>query len=175
MVDAIPFISQFKSLIQVMSGDKEGARRTQENFSKQAPIISQSRSLVEAAMGNPRAARQTQEEFVDGFDNIPGVGHIKGGIHYAQGNKEKGDNAMKAATRTVATIGEPSLQSECILFLKIYFCCCFIASSSYSIFFIFFIFFIFVLFVFCPFEHNSSKPVLILLLYPAFPQSFLHP
>ena len=44
--DSIPVVSQVKSLVQVIDGDAEGARRTQENFSKIAPVVSQVRSLV---------------------------------------------------------------------------------------------------------------------------------
>lgn len=36
---------------------------------------------------------------------IPVVGHVKGVYHYANGEKDAGDNAMKAASRTVGVIG----------------------------------------------------------------------
>ena len=36
---------------------------------------------------------------------VPIVGHIKGGIHYACGDKDGGDNAMKAASRTIGVVG----------------------------------------------------------------------
>ena len=36
---------------------------------------------------------------------VPGVGHIKGGIHYACGDKAGGDQAMKAASRTTGVLG----------------------------------------------------------------------
>ena len=38
-------------------------------------------------------------------DGIPVIGHIKGGIHYAAGDKEGGEQAMKAASRTTGVIG----------------------------------------------------------------------
>ena len=38
-------------------------------------------------------------------DGLPLVGHIKGGIHYAVGDKEGGEQAMKAASRTTGVIG----------------------------------------------------------------------
>lgn len=60
----IPILSQIKSAVQAISGDTEGARQTQEEFSKQTPIVSQIRSAIEAISGNPEAARRTQEEFL---------------------------------------------------------------------------------------------------------------
>jgi hypothetical protein len=39
------------------------------------------------------------------IDGVPLVGHAKGGIHYALGDREGGDNAMKSASRTTGVIG----------------------------------------------------------------------
>ena len=41
------------------------------------------------------------ETFADG---VPVVGHIKGGVHYALGEEEKGETAMKSASRTTGVI-----------------------------------------------------------------------
>ena len=101
MADAFPIVSQTMSLVQWISGDSEGAKRTQEIFSRQCPIISQARSAVEAISGDPDAALATQMEclnFASNFvDAVPVVGHIKGGCHYAWGDTEGGDNAMKVS------------------------------------------------------------------------------
>ena len=43
MVDYIPFVSQVKSAVQAICGDTEGARKTQDNFTKSFPVISQLR------------------------------------------------------------------------------------------------------------------------------------
>lgn len=32
------------------------------------------------------------------------VGHIKGGVHYAMGDNEKGDDAMKSASRSTGVV-----------------------------------------------------------------------
>ena len=61
--DSIPVVSQTKSLVQAMGGDTEGARRMQENFSRQCPGVSQARSAVELSTGNANAAIETQKEF----------------------------------------------------------------------------------------------------------------
>jgi hypothetical protein len=99
--DSIPVFSQLKSLGQVMVGDVEGARETQENFSRRCPVVSQLRSAVEASCGDPDEARETQLEFCRGMgelvDLVPVVGHVKGGIHYACGDQEGGDAAMRRA------------------------------------------------------------------------------
>ena len=39
------------------------------------------------------------------IDTVPGVGHMKGVIHYVCGNMEAGDNAMKSASRNVGVMG----------------------------------------------------------------------
>lgn len=107
-LDFLPVASQIKSAIQAASGDLEGAKNTQENFSRQCPVISQARSFVEAtALQNPEAARETQEQFLNGFieplaDNTPVIGHIKGGIHMAVGDTKRGEEILKGASKTLA-------------------------------------------------------------------------
>ena len=44
--DSIPVISQVKSLVQVASGDEQGAKVTQQNFLRTGPIASQVYSAV---------------------------------------------------------------------------------------------------------------------------------
>ncbi|XP_068241205.1 uncharacterized protein [Palaemon carinicauda] len=108
MVDWLPVASQFKSLVQVTFGDKNGAKATQERFIRQCPVISQVTSAVQASKGDKEAARRTQLEFLrvlGGFvDSVPLVGHLKGGIHYARGDRNRGDVAMKASSHTSAAI-----------------------------------------------------------------------
>jgi len=107
-MDWIPLLSQVKSLVQVSFGDAEGARRTQENFSRQCPVVGQIRLVTELAIGDTDGVEETvrqQKEFYGGvFDSVPVVGHVKGAIHYACGDKEGGDNAMKAASRTTGSV-----------------------------------------------------------------------
>ena len=110
MMDAIPFVSQAKSFVQFACGDAKGAKRTQENFSRQCPGVSQVRSACEAATGDTKAARETQRQCL-GFlndtadaDGIPGVGHVKGAVHYGFGDKKGGDSAMKSASRTTGVV-----------------------------------------------------------------------
>ena len=45
------------------------------------------------------------ETLNDTADSVPLVGHVKGGIHYACGDKQGGDRAMKASSRTVGVVG----------------------------------------------------------------------
>nr|UDL18262.1 chitinase-like protein [Bemisia tabaci] len=109
--DSIPIISQIKSAVQAISGDTEGAKKTQENFVNQAPVVSQIKSAVQSASGDNEGAKKTQEQFLHEFiepvaDNTPIVGHIKGGIHIAAGDKERGEHILKgASTSTAAVIG----------------------------------------------------------------------
>ena len=69
-VDGVPVVSQTKSLVQTIAGDTDGARQTQENFSRQCPVVSQARSLVEVSMGDPKAALETQKQFLVNAPNL---------------------------------------------------------------------------------------------------------
>lgn len=56
-LQALPLISQLKSLLELLTGNTNAALITQINFSKQCIIVSQLRSLVEASlMNNPKQA-----------------------------------------------------------------------------------------------------------------------
>lgn len=134
--DGFPVISQVKSLVQVIGGDTDGARRTQENFVRQMPIVSQVTSAVQAASGDSDEAKKTQQQFLRknftdiqkwipdnpvnkiiwhlytgntieaSVDGLPLLGHIKGGIHMAVGDEERGLEIIKGATsNTIAQIG----------------------------------------------------------------------
>ena len=99
------FILQFKSLVQVICGDKEGARETQERYVREGLLILQIFSLILLMKGDKEGARNTQKMFLKAggqfINEIPVVGHGKGIIHYACGYKIGGDQAMKRASRTV--------------------------------------------------------------------------
>ncbi|OQS05984.1 hypothetical protein THRCLA_20471 [Thraustotheca clavata] len=64
-MDHCLFLSQAKSLVQVIQGDAKGALQTQENFTKGCAVVSQARSLVESTiLRDPTAAAKTQEYFL---------------------------------------------------------------------------------------------------------------
>ncbi len=109
MVDWIPVVSQLKSGVQAIFGDFEGARKTQETFVDTCPIVSQTKSFGQWIVDDSEGAKETQMKFVGNVSNIvdgvPVVGHVKGVVHYACGDKDGGDNAMKSASRTVGVIG----------------------------------------------------------------------
>lgn len=107
--DSLPVISQIKSAVQAIGGDSEGARRTQENFLNQMPVLSQLKSAVQAASGDNEGARKTQEQFLHEYiepiaDNTPVIGHVKGGIHIAVGDKERGEQILKGASSSTAMV-----------------------------------------------------------------------
>ena len=105
MADFVPILSQAKSAVQYFTGDEQGARTTQNNFTKSFPVISLVRAAVEYISGDEEAAKDTLMTGAGVIDLIPVVGHVKGVAHYACGDKEGGDNAMKSASRTVGVIG----------------------------------------------------------------------
>lgn len=107
--DGVPIISQIKSGIQAITGDEEGAEKTQENFMNQAPVISQVKSAVQFVTGDAEGALKTQEHFLHGtiepvVDNTPVVGHLKGTIHLIAGDTERGEDIMKGASSSAAAV-----------------------------------------------------------------------
>ncbi|ODM97158.1 DNA polymerase beta [Orchesella cincta] len=108
--DSVPVISQLKSLTQWSFGDAQAARTTQNNFifNNTFPVLSQITSLGYAIAGENGKALDLQKKFADDMqriiDSIPVAGHIKGGVHYALGENEAGDDAMKAASRSSGVV-----------------------------------------------------------------------
>ncbi|KAM4060145.1 hypothetical protein HRG_002248 [Hirsutella rhossiliensis] len=81
----LPGISQLKSLIQAITGDTDGARKTQEEFF----------DAWEHHLGH------TVSELVDA---VPIIGNIKGLVHFAVGDYEGGLHAEEAATRSLVVM-----------------------------------------------------------------------
>ena len=108
-IDWIPVLSQCKSAIQAICGDRQGARETQIRFSKRCPIVSQTRSVLQLCKGNGRGALETQRDFCcnagDVVNCMPVWGHVKGTVHYMCGQTEAGTRAMAAATRSAVVAG----------------------------------------------------------------------
>ena len=100
MADYTPGLSQVKSIIQFCCGDTKGAKKTQDNFTQVCPIISQLRAVGEYFLGRREEAVDTLIGGSKFIDTIPVAGHAKGVYHYACGDKESGDAAMIAASRT---------------------------------------------------------------------------
>lgn len=105
-MDWCPGVSQLKSIVQVISGDTDGALRTQDAFSRTCPGVSQIRSTIEFLAGDAAAAKKTQLDqlrFLNALaDSLPVVGHIKGAAHHAYGDHVGGNNALVASTRNLA-------------------------------------------------------------------------
>jgi len=89
--NSIPVVSQFKSLGQAITGDFEGARRTQEEFVRKAPIVSQVNSAVQAISGNTEEAEQIQKEFLGGMsEGLNNCCHVASlGLYNPRDNVEK--------------------------------------------------------------------------------------
>ncbi len=105
-VDSIPVVSQVKSAVQAICADVEGAWRTQENLLDTCPGVSQGKYLVQLATGDVKGAEKTLLKFAQGMSNcVNGIPVVKGAIHYAWGDEEGGDKAMKSSSRTVGVMG----------------------------------------------------------------------
>ncbi|CAP21494.1 Protein CBG25024 [Caenorhabditis briggsae] len=107
-VNTIPVVSQAKSVVQLVTGDVDGAAATQEKFLHECVGVSQVTSLVYLAAGEPEKAGDTQIRCVKNVSNfadgVPGVGHVKGAIHHIAGDHEGGNKAILAATRTTGVM-----------------------------------------------------------------------
>ncbi|PIC54233.1 hypothetical protein B9Z55_003568 [Caenorhabditis nigoni] len=107
-VNTLPGVSQVKSLVQLVAGDKEGALATQEQFVHECPVFSQVVSLGYWLKGDNKNAKETQIRCLKNLSNfadgIPVIGHIKGVIHHIAGDHEGGSKALAAATRTTAVM-----------------------------------------------------------------------
>jgi len=111
-MDWVPGVSQAKSLVQTVSGDTEGAKQTQKNFTDTFPIVSQAKSIGLFLKGHPRKAKDIQKTFVKNVGNFvneainstPIVGHIKGAVHYAIGDPGGGKDAIDSANHVSGAI-----------------------------------------------------------------------
>lgn len=86
-VNSTPVISQCKSAVQAINGDKNGALQTQIDFSKHCVIVSQIRSGVQLCTGKKEDALQTQIEYGSGIDAIPIFSQVKSLIQFATGDR----------------------------------------------------------------------------------------
>lgn len=59
-VNSLPIVSQVKSLVQAISGDAAGAKKTQEDFLETGVIVSQVYSAGLAINGDAEKAKKVQ-------------------------------------------------------------------------------------------------------------------
>ena len=65
------------------------------------------KAVVSCAKNTEKAAIQSGKEALNNVnlvDGVPVVGHVKGGIHYIAGDKDGGERAMNAASKTTRVI-----------------------------------------------------------------------
>ena len=91
-LDWIPVVSQLKSMVQLLTGDAEGAARTQANYFQECPVLSQAVSLVQVVAGDTDGALETQKKCLGTLNNVanglPVVGHVKGWLFRLEVTKE---------------------------------------------------------------------------------------
>jgi hypothetical protein len=102
--DHIPVISQIKSVIQDISGDDDGARQTMQNYLSTDPVS----AIAYHTGGKHEKANENWKNLLnmggEVVDSLPVVGHIKGGYYYGIGERERGEEIMKSASRPVGVI-----------------------------------------------------------------------
>ena len=83
--DWIPVWSQLKSFCQLITGDREGAARTQLNFFKECLFVSQITSIVQLIIGDCDGACETYKRCAGRISKIisgiPTIGIMKGKLN----------------------------------------------------------------------------------------------
>merc|ERR1712106_334426 len=115
--DSIPVVSQVKSLVQVIAGDEEAAKRTQMNFIRTGIIASQINSAIAAANGDLEEARKIQEEFgeetVKTLEVLPLIGHGMAAGYAISGDLEKAESVAIGATKSTVVAGSVVVSLAC--------------------------------------------------------------
>lgn len=108
ILDAIPLLSQLKSITQLVAGDYDGADRTFSNFLKNGLGSSQLRSVGLLLRGEVAKAVDEQKAFLghvgNAIDAVPILGHLKGAVHMAAGDQEHGRRALMMASSTLGAL-----------------------------------------------------------------------
>jgi hypothetical protein len=85
-MNIIPGLSQVKSFVQLVSGDKQEALATQEEFFTRCPGVSQLTPVTLLINDDAKKALDVLKKCIltvgNFLDSVPAVGHVKGGIHY---------------------------------------------------------------------------------------------
>lgn len=106
-VDALPLASQAKSVVQIISGDHDGAARTQQNFSRRCVGVSQLRSAIERQQGNEEAAAVTQAEFARSTDEFAQAAMFASAV-----GAQKGALAVEHAAHAARRIRQSRLAAD---------------------------------------------------------------
>lgn len=105
----IPFVAQAKSVVQLASGDSEGAKKTQKEFFERCPGLSQANAALRLAAGDEKGAARVFREgrdVVDGVvSGVPVAGHALAAGKYVAGHTESAKQSAMAATRSTAVMG----------------------------------------------------------------------
>lgn len=90
-----------KAVLDLCSGNSQGASESISSLVQTAPLLTEVTFVVVLVIGEQETVEVLQQATLRGLGNIangiPGVGHLKGTIHYACDDKEVGDAAMKSA------------------------------------------------------------------------------
>lgn len=98
--------------MQLAAGDTRGAKQTQRTFLNECPVVSQAKSYAQWKQGDQLGAMITQAKFINAtkesvvciLNGTPVIGHAKAMAHYAMGDSQSGNQALKAATRSMGVI-----------------------------------------------------------------------
>lgn len=103
----------FKAGVQAACGEADEAKDTMKRFNGSNPAVLAVRACYHMAKGGEKDSNKGKAlgsrglkntaNIVEGVVNgIPVVGHAKGLYHYARDERNRGDSAMKSASRSTA-------------------------------------------------------------------------
>ena len=102
-------------LAKVIGDDKaadellESSGKAWKEYSETNCIATPINGLIQESKGNYQESERLKKSYLNAassvVDGVPVVGHVKGIVHYAMGDKEKGNRSMEASTRTAAVLG----------------------------------------------------------------------
>lgn len=85
------------------------AGKAWEEYSETNALAAPIKGMVCKSQGDHKKANKIKDSYLNAAsscaDGIPVVGHVKGIVHYAMGDKAKGHKSMEASTRNVAVLG----------------------------------------------------------------------
>jgi hypothetical protein len=91
----------------------DGAGQAWVDYTERQPIAAGINVAVRAACddteGVERVAKKLGHSYLELMDGTPGVGHVKGTVHYILGDKEGGDKCMKDASKGAVVIAATAL------------------------------------------------------------------
>lgn len=105
--DWIPILSQLKSAVEFIGGDRGGAAYTHQQFLKRCPILCQTAAGIGLKNANSSISSANAESvqiFSNLFSALPVIGHLKSCYHLIFKDNDSAVDAVLASTRSASVL-----------------------------------------------------------------------